>query len=122
MIVCITGDGAWLMNGQEITVAQQHGFAVLFVVLNDGALGMVKHGQRANGAESIGTELPSVDFAALAKAMGVRGHAIRSESELAAFDFGSLPSRKGPTLLDVRIDGEQEPPIGLRLETVKGIL
>lgn len=122
LTVCLTGDGAWLMNGQEITVAKQHRLTVLFVILNDGALGMVKHGQRANGAESIGTELPPVDFAALARAMGVWGQAIRSEAELEAFDFGALLSGKGPALLDVRIDGEQKPPIGLRLETVKGIL
>ena len=46
------------MNGQEITVAAELGLPVIYIVLNDGALGMVKHGQRLAGAEPIGFELP----------------------------------------------------------------
>ena len=70
-MVCLTGDGSYLMNGQEITVAAELGLPVIYIVLNDGALGMVKHGQRLAGAEPIGFELPQVDFAAMAAAMGI---------------------------------------------------
>lgn len=117
-VVCLTGDGSYLMNGQEITVAAELGLPVLYVVLNDGALGMVKHGQRLAGAEPIGFELPKVDFALMAQSMGIPGHVIRSPNDLDALDFKALLSRPGPTLLDVRIDGEEVPPMNLRMKTL----
>jgi acetolactate synthase-1/2/3 large subunit len=117
-VVCLTGDGSYLMNGQEITVAAELGLPVLYVVLNDGALGMVKHGQRLAGAEPIGFQLPKVDFAAMAAAMGIPGQVIRSSADLDALDLPALLSRRGPTLLDVRIDGEEVPPMNLRMKTL----
>jgi acetolactate synthase-1/2/3 large subunit len=106
------------MNGQEITVAAELGLPVLYVVLNDGALGMVKHGQRLAGAEPIGFQLPKVDFAAMAAAMGIPGVVVHSSRDLDALDFNELLSRRGPTLLDVRIDGEEVPPMNLRMKTL----
>ncbi|KQW41288.1 hypothetical protein ASD88_21655 [Pelomonas sp. Root662] len=117
-VVCLTGDGSYLMNGQEITVAAELGLPVLYVVLNDGALGMVKHGQRLAGAEPIGFQLPKVDFAMMAAAMGIPGHVVRSPADLDALDFNAILSRGGPTLLDVRIDGEEVPPMNLRMKTL----
>lgn len=117
-VVCLTGDGSYLMNGQEITVAAEQGLSVLYVVLNDGALGMVKHGQRLAGAEPIGFQLPKVDFAAMAAAMGIPGHVIGTPQDLDALDLPALLSRGGPTLLDVRINGEEVPPMNLRMKTL----
>jgi acetolactate synthase-1/2/3 large subunit len=117
-VVCITGDGAFLMSGQEITVAATEGLTVVFVVLNDGALGMVKHGQRLAQAEPIGYELPQIDYSKLAESMGIPGHVIRSPQELDKLDFDTILQRKGPTLLDVRIDGEEVPPMMLRMKTL----
>ncbi|MCB1887261.1 MAG: thiamine pyrophosphate-binding protein [Rhodocyclaceae bacterium] len=117
-VVCLTGDGSLLMNGQEITVAEQEGLPVVFVVLNDGAYGMVKHGQRLAGAEPIGFRLPDCDLAAMARAMGVKGVTVRDEAALAALDLPGLLARQAPALIDVRVDGEQEPPIRMRLEAL----
>jgi acetolactate synthase-1/2/3 large subunit len=116
--VCIVGDGAYLMSGQEITVAAMENLTVVFIVLNDGALGMVKHGQRIAKAEAIGYQLPQVDYSMLAASMGIPGHIIRTPQELDALDFDVILKRKGPTLLDVRIDGEEVPPMVLRLKTL----
>jgi acetolactate synthase-1/2/3 large subunit len=117
-VVCITGDGSYLMSGQEITVAQEEGLTVVFVVLNDGAYGMVMHGQRLAGAEPIGFALPNVDFCALARAAGVPGHVVECVRDLDALDWDAILSRKGPTMLDVRIDREEVPPMGLRLKAL----
>lgn len=117
-VVCVTGDGAYLMSGQEITVAAMEGLTVVFVVLNDSTLGMVKHGQRLAHAEPIGYELPQIDYCKLAEAMGISGHIIRTPQELDALDFDAILRRKGPTLIDVRIDGEEVPPIGVRMKTL----
>ncbi len=117
-VVCITGDGSYLMNGQEITVAAAMGLNVVFVVLNDASLGMVKHGQRLAGAEPIGFELPQVDYRMLAHSLGVPGHVIRSADDLEALDMKAILSRNGPTLLDVRVDPEEAAPMNVRMKTL----
>jgi len=117
-VVCITGDGSLLMNGQEMTVALTEKLTVLFVVLNDAALGMVKHGQRLAGAEQIGFELPMVDFRLLAESMGIPGHVIRTAQDFENLDLDAILHHPGPTVLDVRIDREESPPMELRLRTM----
>lgn len=113
-VVCITGDGSWLMSGQEITVALEEKLCVVFVILNDGAYGMVKHGQLLSGAEPIAYNLPSIDFCAMAEAMGANGVIIDSPPQLNALDIDAICQRRGPTVLDIRIDAEEVPPISMR--------
>lgn len=113
-IVCIVGDGAMLMSGQEITVAVQEQLPVIFVVLNDSEYGMVKHGQRRTGAEPIAFKLIDIDFCAFAKAMGINAYVVESPKDLQEIDYKAICAQRGPTLLDVRIDREESPPIGLR--------
>lgn len=120
-VACITGDGSMLMSGQEITVAIQEKLPVIFVVLNDSAYGMVKHGQTMTGAELIGTALPRTDFAAFARAMGAEAYVIRSPDDLLALDGKAIGSWPGPTLLDVRIDPDEAPPIGFRTSFLKAV-
>jgi len=120
-VVCITGDGSYLMSGQEITVAAQEGLCVIFVVLNDSAYGMVMHGQRMAGAEPIGFELPQVDYRLMALSMGIPGHVIDSPADFDALDIDEILSRKGPTMLDVRIDREEVPPMFQRLKALGSV-
>ena len=78
-----------------------------------------KHGQRLSGAEEIAYELPSVDFRLLAESMGIPGYVIHSPQELEDLDLDAILRRKGPTLLDVRIDPEEVPPMNVRMKTLK---
>ena len=117
-VVCITGDGAYLMSGQEITVAAMEGLPVVFVVLNDAAYGMVNHGQRLANAELIGTELPRIDYRKLAESMGIPGYVIESPQDMESLDFDTILRRPGPTLLDVRVDPEEVPPMSLRMKAL----
>jgi len=116
--ICITGDGSYLMAGQEITVALQHKLPVIYVVLNDSALGMVKHGQRLGGAEEIGFELPQISFAKMAEAMGIEGLTIKTPEELKHIDWERLGQKEAPTMIDLHIDANEVPPMGQR---VKGL-
>lgn len=117
-VVCITGDGSMLMSGQELSVAVAEQLCVVFVILNDAALGMVKHGQRLGGGEQIAYALPPTDFAMLARAQGGHAHTIRSPEDLAALDMQAICNHPGPTLLDVYIDGEEVPPMASRLRVL----
>ncbi|WP_444994284.1 thiamine pyrophosphate-binding protein [Aliikangiella sp. IMCC44359] len=116
--VCITGDGSYLMAGQEITVALQHQLPVIFVVLNDGALGMVKHGQKLGNAEEVGFELPEINYAKMAEAMGIMGITVATPAELNNIDWRELGKRNAPTLINLIIDPNEVPPMGQR---VKGL-
>ena len=117
-VICITGDGSLLMNGQEMTVALTENLTVIFVILNDAALGMVKHGQRLAGAEPIGFELPAVNFKLMAESMGIAGHVIHTAQDFENLDLDAILHHPGPTVLDVRIDREEAPPMELRLRTL----
>ena len=117
-VVCITGDGSLLMNGQEISTALDEKLPVIFVVLNDSSFGMVRHGQALRGARDVGNELPPVDFKRFAEAMGVEAFTIRTLADLKRLDFETLGHKAGPTLLDVRIDRDKVPPMGARVESL----
>jgi acetolactate synthase-1/2/3 large subunit len=121
-VVCITGDGSLLMNGQEISVAVAERQTVIFVVLNDRALGMVKHGQRLAGAEQIACDLPPTDFAALARALGAGGYTIHAPEDLARLDMEAICNRNGPTLLDVLVDPDEVPPMNVRMRVLANAL
>ena len=116
--LCITGDGSYLMAGQEITVAIQQQVPLVMLILNDTALGMVKHGQRLGGAEETGFTLPSINYAALANALGIEGLVVETPGQLEELDLERLFSKNEPTIIDLRIDPEEVPPLG---ERIKGI-
>jgi acetolactate synthase-1/2/3 large subunit len=111
--VCITGDGCYLMSGQEITVAMEQKLPVIFVVLNDRAYGLIRHAHRLKGKEGVEFEIPAVDFAMMARAVGARAHTISEERDLDRIDWQELARHQGPTLLDVTIDRELKPPLAM---------
>jgi acetolactate synthase-1/2/3 large subunit len=113
-IICITGDGSMLMLGQEITVAVTEKLSVIFVVLNDGSYGMVKHGQQLNNAESIGHELPIVNFSTWASSLGADVYVIKKPDDFSNLDIEHICKRRLPTLLNVFVDGHEISPISER--------
>ena len=62
----------------------------MFLVLNNGVLGTVMHGQRMRGLENTANELPATDFALMARAMDIESYRIRSIEELDSLDVQSL--------------------------------
>jgi acetolactate synthase-1/2/3 large subunit len=112
-VVCFTGDGCFLMSGQEITVAVAEHLPVILVVLNDQGYGMIQHAHRLAGKENIDLSIPRVDFSMMAESVGAMAHTIRNDKDLAKIDFQTLCERGGPTLLDVYIDPEEIPPLGM---------
>ncbi|MFQ5643303.1 MAG: thiamine pyrophosphate-dependent enzyme [Thiogranum sp.] len=116
-VVCITGDGSFLMSGQELTVAVQQQLPVIFVILNNQALGMVRHGRQSGGGEAVGFELPPVDFAAVARAMGAQAYTILEPGDFDELDMTAICNAGRPTLFDVYIDPEEMPPVQAGMKT-----
>ena len=97
-------------------MAAQQKLPIVFVVLNDAAMGMVMHGQMLGQQESIGWQLNDVNYAAIAHAMGIDGIVIEQPQQLDLLDFDALFAKSGPTLLDVRINRDEVPPMGDRIK------
>jgi acetolactate synthase-1/2/3 large subunit len=117
--VCITGDGAMLMASLELTVAVQHRLPVTFVVLNDRSYGMVRHGQRLSGAETIACELAPVAFHEVAHACGAAGLRVTHLRELTLVPASYLnDDALGPCLVDVIIDRDAVPPMADRVRAL----
>jgi acetolactate synthase I/II/III large subunit len=112
-VICLTGDGCYLMSSQEITVAVEEGLPVIFVVLIDRAYGMIKHSLRLTSKEPTVLAVPPVDFCQMAKAAGADACTIRHPEDFEKLDYLAMCSRKGPTLLEIYIDPEEAPPLGM---------
>lgn len=115
-VICIVGDGAMLMSAHELTVAVQCKLPIVYIVLNDQAYGTCKHGQKLAEAESIGAELPPVDFALYATSIGANGIKVTSFEDFDAIRFTELQTANTPTLIDVHINGTEPPPLSERLK------
>lgn len=68
-VVCIAGDGDFMMTGQELATALQYDAAAIFVVVDNGMLGTIRmHQETRYPGRPIATELVNPDFVMLAKA------------------------------------------------------
>ncbi len=75
-VICIAGDGDYLMTGQEIATAVQYGINAVVVVVDNGTYGTIRMHQETHypgGARTIATDLRNPDFVAYAEAFGAFG-------------------------------------------------
>ena len=104
MVVSFSGDGCFLMNGQELATAAQYALPVIFIVVNNGMYGTIRmHQEREYPARVYATALDNPDFAALARAYGLHGETIEKTDDFEAAFERAIASGK-PALLEVRID------------------
>jgi len=83
-VVCFSGDGDFLMNGQELATAIQYGATPIILVINNGLYGTIRmHQQRRHPGRVSGTELVNPDFAAYAKAFGAYGETVTNTADFA---------------------------------------
>ena len=103
-VVSFSGDGCFLMNGQELATAAQYDVKVLFIVVNNGMYGTIRMHQERNYPERVsGTQLKNPDFAALARAYGLHGEIVEKTEDFEAA-FERAWSAKTAALLELRID------------------
>jgi acetolactate synthase-1/2/3 large subunit len=82
-VVSVSGDGCFLMNGQEISTAIQYNLKVLFIVFDNGMYGTIRMHQERDYPEHVyGTDLINPDFAALARAYGLHAETVNSTSDI----------------------------------------
>jgi acetolactate synthase-1/2/3 large subunit len=106
IVVCFSGDGDFLMTGQELATAVQYQAPVVFIVVNNGMYGTIRmHQEREYPARVHGTALNNPDFAALARAYGAHGEMVERTADFAAAFERAVASGR-PALLELRVDPE----------------
>jgi acetolactate synthase-1/2/3 large subunit len=105
-VFTIAGDGDFLMNGQELATAVQHGAKSIVVLLNNAMYGTIRmHQERDFPTHVSGSQLANPDFAALARAYGYAGVRITRAAEFEA-EFIAAMDRSQGTLIEVMLDPE----------------
>jgi acetolactate synthase-1/2/3 large subunit len=105
-VVCFSGDGCFLMTGQEIATAVQYDAAVVFLVVNNGMYGTIRmHQEREYPGRVWGTDLRNPDFAAYARAFGATGEIVERTADFAPAFARALAAGK-PALIELRVDPE----------------
>jgi acetolactate synthase-1/2/3 large subunit len=105
-VLSFSGDGCFLMNGQEIASAHQYGVAPIFFVINNRMYGTIRmHQERDYPARVIGSDLVNPDFAALARAYGLHGETVKRTADFApAFERSIAAGRAA--LIEIQLDPE----------------
>ena len=105
-VVCIAGDGDFLMSAQELATARQADAPVVVIVVDNGMYGTIRmHQERRYPGRVSGTDLVNPDFAALARAFGCYGERVeRTEDFPAALDRALAAGM--PAVLHVPVDPE----------------
>ena len=106
-VVCVAGDGDFLMNGQELATAAQYGCDLLVIVVDNGAYGTIRMHQERDYPERVsGTQLANPDFAALARAYGGWAETVDTTADFEPALDRAL-ARKGLRLIHCQTDVEQ---------------
>jgi acetolactate synthase-1/2/3 large subunit len=103
-VVAILGDGGFQMTLQELGVIKELNLPVKIVILNNGALGMVRQWQEIFYNERYSSSLQNVqpDFVKLAEAYGITGKSVSTEAEAHQVLEECLNSNE-PVLIDCRV-------------------
>jgi acetolactate synthase I/II/III large subunit len=121
-VLCVTGDGAFGHVWSELETARRTGTAVVVTVLNNGVLGYQKDAEDVKfGRHTSAVQFTPVDHAAIARACGCRGIAVKRAEEYLPALREALACGE-PTLIDVDTDPEAYPPITVfddKLEAVR---
>jgi acetolactate synthase-1/2/3 large subunit len=81
-VLVATGDGAFLMNSQEIETALRLGLAFVILIWVDDAYGLISWKMDLEIGHHVDTTFGNPDFVAYAASFGATGYQIRSAAEL----------------------------------------
>jgi pyruvate dehydrogenase (quinone) len=108
-IVALVGDGGLSMLMAELATAAKYELDVKIVVLKNNSLGQIKWEQMAFlGNPEFGCELQPIDYAAVARACGIKGFSIDDPAQCAATLRAALEA-SGPVLVEAVVDGDEPP-------------
>jgi acetolactate synthase I/II/III large subunit len=103
-VVCVTGDGCFLMHGMELAVAAQHAPNAVFVLFNDQSLNRVYHAQKKDfSGKVISSTFPDYHFRDVGCALGVKAVRVRNAGEFSQA-YRSAMQGEQAVLIECMID------------------
>jgi acetolactate synthase-1/2/3 large subunit len=109
-VVCVAGDGDFLMTGQEFATAVQYGLPVVTIIFDNGMYGTIRmHQERHYPGRVTGTALTNPDFAAYARAFGGFGAMVEKTEDFAAAFKAAKDSGK-PSIIHLKVDPQSLTP------------
>lgn len=100
--IVLVGDGAFQMTGWELLNAPRYQLNPIVLVFNNASWEMLRTFQ----PESQFNDLPSLDFAAIAKTLGGRGHVADSRKALKTAFEAAIADDKNFHVIDIKIEKE----------------
>jgi acetolactate synthase-1/2/3 large subunit len=106
IVVCVSGDGDFLMTGQDFATAVQYKLPVIVLVADNGIYGTIRmHQEREYPGRVIATDLRNPDFAGYALAFGGYGAVVEKSADFPAAFAGARASGK-PSIIHLKVDPE----------------
>ncbi len=107
-VICITGDGSFQMNIQELATAVHNRLDIIIAVINNGYLGMVRQWQDMfyNKRYAHTALEGNPDFVQVAEAYGAKGLRAKNEKEASA-GIKQAMNEKGPVVIDFVVEPEE---------------
>jgi acetolactate synthase-1/2/3 large subunit len=104
-VVCLAGDGCFLMSAQELATVKRHALAIVFIVFNNGMYGTIRMHQEVNyPGRPIGTDLCNPDFVLYAKSFGLHAERVERSEDFAPALQRALGA--GSALIELAIEPE----------------
>lgn len=108
-VMLCTGDGSMLYNVQELETIADRKLPIIIVVNNDSAWNMIRCAQTSMyAANYIGTDLPDIDYAQIAKGFGFHAETV-TEADQIVPAYERARESGGPALLNVITDKTNYP-------------
>ena len=115
-VVCVLGDGDFLMTNQEIAICVTNNIPVVFLIQNNAGYMSIRGGQRKQTSRHIGTEFNrpngepySPDYKALGESFGLRSWRVERPEDLEPILQQALECNE-PVLIEVPTDRDAAGP------------
>jgi acetolactate synthase-1/2/3 large subunit len=103
-VIAMTGDGDFMMNGQELATAMQYRANIIVIVVNNGIYATIRmHQEREYPHRVIGTDMVNPDFVALAQSYGAHAERVLETGQFEAAFLNCLAADR-PALIEIRLD------------------
>ncbi len=107
-VVCLMGDAGLLMTMGELNLLARVGTRVIIVVMNDGALDLIRAQQLKAGKPVYGTVFNNPDLTKIGEAFGIPAFRVADQDGCLA-QIRAAVERTGPTLIEAVIDPSSYP-------------
>ena len=105
-VVCVAGDGDFLMTGQDFATAVQYGLPIIVIVSDNGLYGTIRmHQERDYPGRVVATEIRNPDFAGYGQVFGGFGVKVEKTADFPAA-FAAAKASGKPSIVHLKIDPE----------------